>query len=282
MADAGVVQAEKAILELCREHKDGLSEEVMEAELKGYSISQKAGAINSLLQQHRLQMLQGTGKSLIYKEVVTSDAVKFKGLGSEEMLVYQIIQQSANAGIWTKDLKYKSNLQQPQVAKVLKALESRKLVKSIKSVTSGNKKLYMLYELEPSREVTGGAWYTEHEFDSEFIEALREACFRYIDRQGDATLTDIASFIASKGFSKVDLREEDVLSIVNTLVYDGRVDAIEDSEDIDHFRPAMLSIPKQSAFTSVPCGVCPVFSQCTIDGPISPATCVYFNRWLEF
>jgi hypothetical protein len=100
--------------------------------------------------------------------------------------------------------------------------------------------------------------YTEHEFDSEFIEALREACFRYIDRQGDATLTDIASFIASKGFSKVDLREEDVLSIVNTLVYDGRVDAIEDSEDIDHFRPAMLSIPKQSAFTSVPCGVCPV------------------------
>jgi hypothetical protein len=56
--------------------RQGLSEEVMEAELKGYSISQKAGAINSLLQQHRLQMLQGTGKSLIYKEVVTSDAVK--------------------------------------------------------------------------------------------------------------------------------------------------------------------------------------------------------------
>lgn len=61
-------------------------------------------------------------------------------------------------GIWTKDLKHKSNLQQPQVAKILKTLESRKLVKSVKSVTSGNKKLYMLFELEPSREVTGGAW----------------------------------------------------------------------------------------------------------------------------
>eukprot|EP00873_Tetraselmis_striata_P028789 jgi/Tetstr1/449053/TSEL_036268.t1 len=273
--------AEKAVLELCREHPEGLPENVLEKELAGFSISQKAAAINSLLQQHRLQMLQGAD-TLLYKEVVSSEAVRFKGLGSEDMLVYQVIHQAGNIGIWTKDLKHKSNLQQPQVAKILKTLESRKLVKSVKSVTSGNKKLYMLFELEPSREVTGGAWYTEQEFDSEFIEALREACFRYIDRQGDATLTDISAFIATKGFSKVDLRDEDVLSIVNTLVYDGRVDCIEDEEETEHFRPAMLSIPKQSAFTALPCGVCPVFNECTIGGPISPATCAYFDRWLDF
>ena len=32
----------------------------------------------------------------------------------------------------------------------------------------------MLFELEPSREITGGAWYTEHEYDSEFIGVLRQ------------------------------------------------------------------------------------------------------------
>ena len=36
---------------------------------------------------------------------------------------------------------------------------------------------------------------------------LREACFQYIQHQGDATLRDIASFIRNKGFSKVDLGE---------------------------------------------------------------------------
>lgn len=102
--------------------------------------------------------------------------------------------------------------------------------------------------------------YTEHEFDSEFIEALREACFRYIEKQGDATLSEIAGFIQSRGFSKVNLHAEDVLSILNTLVYDGRVDTVDDEDDVEHFRPAMLVIPKQSAFTSMPCGVCPVGS----------------------
>lgn len=36
------------------------------------------------------------------------------------------------------------------------------------------------------------------------------------------------------------------------------------------------------AFTSVPCGVCPVFDQCCDGGLISPATCEYYNKWLEF
>ena len=65
---------------------------------------------------------------------------------------------NAVTGMWTKDMKFHSNLQQPQITKILKTLESRKLVKSVKSVTGGNRKVYMLYELEPSRELTGGAW----------------------------------------------------------------------------------------------------------------------------
>lgn len=38
----------------------------------------------------------------------------------------------------------------------------------------------MLYELEPSKEVTGGAWYTESEFDKEFIKTLRMICLSTI------------------------------------------------------------------------------------------------------
>jgi DNA-directed RNA polymerase III subunit RPC6 len=38
----------------------------------------------------------------------------------------------------------------------------------------------MLYELEPSVEITGGAWYTGSEFDTEFVDALATQCFKYI------------------------------------------------------------------------------------------------------
>jgi hypothetical protein len=37
-----------------------------------------------------------------------------------------------------------------------------------------------------------------------------------------------------------------------------------------------------SPLTSVPCGVCPVFDRCHDGGVISPATCVYFQKWLDF
>lgn len=61
-----------------------------------------------------------------------------------------------------------------------------------------------------------------------------------------------------------------------------------------------ISVP--DAFTATPCGVCPVrslatlvrcpalktflfvqvFDDCTPTGVISPATCVYLDKWLEF
>jgi hypothetical protein len=61
-------------------------------------------------------------------------------------------------GVWTKDLKIRTNLGQQQLSKIFKALEARGLIKSIKAVTNPTRKLVMLAELEPSKEVTGGAW----------------------------------------------------------------------------------------------------------------------------
>lgn len=48
-------------------------------------------------------------------------------------------------------------------------------VKEVKSVVHKAKKIYMLACLEPSKEVTGGLWYTEQqEMDHEFIEGIRQ------------------------------------------------------------------------------------------------------------
>ena len=45
-----------------------------------------------------------------------------------------------------------------QVTRILKTLEGRGLVKNVKSVQHANRKVYMLAELEPASEITGGAW----------------------------------------------------------------------------------------------------------------------------
>jgi len=40
----------------------------------------------------------------------------------------------STVGIWVRDIRYKSNIQLPQLNKILKALEGKKLVKAVKSV----------------------------------------------------------------------------------------------------------------------------------------------------
>ena len=55
------------------------------------------------------------------------------------------------------------------------------------------------------------------------------------------------------------LRSEDWGMLVQTLIYDGRVELdLRALEDDEKYRPARLPIPEASAFAAIPCGVCPV------------------------
>ncbi|GFR47134.1 hypothetical protein Agub_g8822 [Astrephomene gubernaculifera] len=284
-AAKGEKALEEELLKLLRQHPDGMTDDALQAALPSIGLQERVHAVNSLLAAKRIQLLRTSNNKIVYKEVAAEEVAKFRGLSTEELLLYQCIKASGNTGVWTKDMRIRTNLAQPQITKILKVLEGRRLVKSVKNVNNPSRKVYMLAELDPSREVTGGAWYTENQFDSEFIHVLREACFSYIHRQGDASLGAIAAFIRAKGFSKVELRTEDIQTIVMTLVYDGRVDEVEpegEDDNEDHYRPAVLSVPDSTPLTDVPCGVCPVVGECQEGGVISPQTCVYYDKWLEF
>lgn len=41
----------------------------------------------------------------------------------------------------------------------------------------------MLYNIEPDRSVTGGAWYSDQDFESEFVEVLNEQCHKYLQQK---------------------------------------------------------------------------------------------------
>lgn len=57
-----------------------------------------------------------------------------KGADNEEKVVYNLIQEASNKGIWIRDIRVRSNLANTQLIKVLKSLEGKKVIKAVKCV----------------------------------------------------------------------------------------------------------------------------------------------------
>lgn len=76
-----------------------------------------------------------TKDNLLYKYKDPSKKTTVKGADAEEKLVYKIIEEAGNKGIWIRDIRFGSNLNMTQLNKVLKSLETKKLIKCVKSVT---------------------------------------------------------------------------------------------------------------------------------------------------
>jgi DNA-directed RNA polymerase III subunit RPC6 len=82
--------------------------------------------------------------------------------------------------VWRKTLISNTHLHATVADKALKKLISQQLIKIVKDVMRPTRKIYMLYDLEPSQDITGGPWYTDNEFDVPFIETHANAILQYI------------------------------------------------------------------------------------------------------
>ena len=284
------------ITELCNDFPEGISDKVLQNEMPDVDPKLRAKAINSLLNANKIDLFKSESKGLLYKLKSTSSSVNIKG-DQEEKIVFGIIEESGNKGTWVRDIRVKSNLNQTQLNKVLKSLESKKLIKAVKSVNAQKKKVYMLYNLEPDRTVTGGAWYSDQDFESEFVDILNQQCSRYLQQKSEmarksgagplavrnlsmASLQDVHKFISDLGISKVQLRLEDIEAIMNTLVFDGKVEKSIKGNDIKSYRAIEPLVPT-TGLVRIPCGICPVMKNCGSIGAITPTKCVYLRDWLS-
>lgn len=41
----------------------------------------------------------------------------------------------------------------------------------------------MLFNLEPDQSITGGSWYSNQEFESEFVDVLNQQCFKFLQQK---------------------------------------------------------------------------------------------------
>lgn len=81
--------------------------------------------------QGRLDLFKQKNNELTYR---LKDKGSNKGADVEEKVVYKIVEEAGNKGIWARDIRYKSNLSLTTLNKILKALEGKKLIKAVNSV----------------------------------------------------------------------------------------------------------------------------------------------------
>eukprot|EP00727_Mastigamoeba_balamuthi_P012612 m51a1_g7974 hypothetical protein (786) ;mRNA; f:36846-41020 len=272
---------------VCTSVRSGVSEGELLHQFKenGYGEKEFQEALNNALRQNSVGLAKKADGSILIKYIDPVEREKFKGLGSEEGLVLQTVVGAKNRGIWTKDIKMKTNLPQPTVQRALKTLEGRKLIKAVHSVVNKNKKLYMAYDVEPSREITGGAWYNESEFDQELINVLHDQCFSIVSHKGFASAEDVHKSVSETGIFKVALGVEEVRMCLVSLIYDGLVEEIRDPRAPSHenkviYKPSRLGLI-ENPLTSIPCSRCPVARECRPDNVIAPSTCPYLRDWLD-
>lgn len=241
---------EKIILELCKQHPDGISDQILQNGIPNISSQQRLAALNRLLSLNKLDLIKSSQSGLLYR-LKDLDAVMKGSYDADEKLIYSIIRESGNKGIWIREITIKTNLKTLVLNKILKSLESKKLIKAVTSVNASKKKVYMLFDLEPDRSLTGGSWYSGKDYEGEFVDVLNEHCYLYLlskksnpsqvgvssnirpnminDPIGTrnatyATTKEIADYIKKIKISNVELNLDDIDSILNTLIFDGKVE----------------------------------------------------------
>ncbi|RDL42518.1 uncharacterized protein BP5553_02497 [Venustampulla echinocandica] len=161
-----------------------------------------------------LQVVQGLLNEKLFKTVqdaeglgwrvrTEDDAKKFRSLTAEQEMVYGLIDEAGDDGIWTKTIKAKLKIHDTIMRTCLKHLEGRNLIADMKSVEHPTRKMYILSSLRPSERASGGPWYSEGELDMEFVEIVTKVLYTQIKRRSFYTDTAMlrrpAKTISSKG-----------------------------------------------------------------------------------
>lgn len=311
------------IMELVAAYETGISEAELSRTMLSTPVQVRMNAINALTNEGKVQLCK-RGSDLIYRAITSKtssnhSAVLNSNISLEERAVYQVVESAGSKGIWNREIRNQTKLPLNQMSKVLKNLETKKLIKAVKSVTASKKKLYMLYGLEPDKSVTGGAWYSGTEFESEYVQILHEQCYNFVKRKlvtasgpddfvesRDSSLvssSEVKDYIDNLKISNVKLTQQDIEMVLETIVFDGLIEkiSVESKQDIPmqvtsdkmiasddeeprastttNYYRALSKLFESSGVIRVPCGRCPYIHECRPGAVISPEKCVYFERW---
>lgn len=295
-AEPGPETAEQRVLEIIKNSGNkGASDDDIIKSCPILTIDERVDVVNKLITSNVIT-LHKVKDTLRYKykgptSVTPGDA------NAEELVVFNLIRDSGRKGIWIRDVRIKSNLGLPRLKKILKSLETKKSIKAVKSVAASRKIVYMLYDLEPDSSITGGAWYSNQEFESEFIEILTKHSYKFLEAKkakalkntsirsplvkyntSYATADRVLEFISKTGISKVRLTVEEIIAILDLLVYDGLASKRVNTDGKIEYR-SIRTLVKRNAVCFLPCGSCPVIKRCSDANQLNCLNCKHMKNW---
>ena len=272
-------QIAKKILEICRDSDAGVQHDQL-SRLVNADEQKIVEILNQLIRAGFITVKQSADNLPIYQFQDPDKARRFSGLDRDSLAIYKLIEDAQTNGLTRNDIKSKSGMNPKALDNILSNLKKRNLIKSEKALNQKNRNVWILFELEPSISVRGNIFYNKGEFDQKFVDAIYEKIYSYIEgqmeKQSTVSKNEIAIFLRSTEFASADLRDEDIQSIINTLIYDDKIEELgPQTYRVCDWENAI----KASVLTQTPCGTCPVFSECREGSIISPEKCIYFLQW---
>lgn len=288
------------IISFLKLHPNGISQERLFSEMKIESKS-LVNSLNILFQQGRL-VNESTKQGSIFKLLTEKEILKMKDLSADESHVYEVIISSGNNGITLNELKSTVGLTGNALSKIRKKLERKLLIKNLTVPNMKNKKVILGYDIEPSNELKGGFWCTNQHFDKGLIETISGKIIEYLSNQRYSLRKEILVYIKSTGLVSGDIKEEDLQSILNLLVFDDKIDILNFEEfGLDSKGKYIPLLGKKNEMTvsishilsnlkykiqvnyfqdldilqSVPCTYCPNIKFCDVGNVITPVKCPY-------
>ena len=332
----------------------------------------------SLSKSGHLKTMQRHGE-VCWRCIPASVVAVQRSLDADAALVYSYIESAGREGMLASLLNRRTNFHKATMDKCIKALEHRRLIKTVANYRHPKRKTFMLWGLQPVEDVTGGPFYGGGELDEEFVRMLgwwierfvvgrswwfppekeREAGPRRkrrhdgqqkekgpmtkeeaedlraeeLEKQPPLTLTkdqgrqrskrmlpfppnyrryptiaEITNAVNSSGLTKVTMKISDTQLLVDILCWDGKLERLKKRDASsgrvrDMYRAVKNPVVEKdiaepsragklkgergsgtevNGLTEAPCGRCPVFAFCEEGGPVSAATCPYFQEWLAF
>lgn len=255
-----------------------LDDKALTQQLKGVNEADKVAAINALVEANRLLVSVNERGVPVYRYQSEEAAQRMREMDPEEYAVYEKVADAKDRGITAVDLKQKLaafGFTQVGLNKVLKRMEKRGTVKKLKSMQQKLKQVYMLMEVEPSAEVTGGLVSTEA-FDAEAIQVIHDRILKYLGDHGTSPFREVALFVKQMGVLRGgEVKEEHIRQIVQVLVFDQRIEPVQG----DAFKLSGMRYPYKIEYSAVPCAYCPVRSKCAPGSLINPHSCEYMLQW---
>ena len=280
------IELEKRIITRLVQAGQSMSSVALQRDLRDVDARLLSDAIRSLMESRKISLNQGENGERFLSLT--------NSLAENLALVLDIVRSYGVEGVDQTTICSCAKLAKTEVTKALNQLLGQQRIKDIRCFTNKAKKLYMLYELEPSANVTGGTFYTDsRDIDSAFIDAVRGKVVQYIGQKAAASCNQIKQFLDSEIQTK-RLSQRDLDVVLGSLELDGIIERINssalDSGDIQFELAVSRNVARHGALTNpaallthYPCVGCPNLERCGSAGvgSVNPVSCTYLTEWLH-